>query len=148
MASRCGCSSRAMNRAGSAARQLVAGHGITASHYQIVADISSGLRLGDQVPLGPYRDPYTVVGLTQGMVTSAGDPIAWITLLDAQAIQFAVAPPLQRREEAAGRSPLVTADINAVLVSFIQASRKPLSHSRSIAGSICPPSASSRKKIT
>ena len=95
---------------------LAAGHGITASHYQIVADISSGLRLDDEVPLGPYRDPYTVVGLTKGMVTSSGDPVAWVTLLDAQAIQFSVAPPLQRREEAAGRTALVTADINAVLV--------------------------------
>lgn len=95
---------------------LVAGHGITASHYQIVADVSSALRVGDEVPLGPYRDRYTVVGLTHGMVNSAGDPVAWTTLLDAQAIQFAVAPPLQRREKAAGRSPLVTADINAVLV--------------------------------
>src|SRR5579863_4454181 len=95
---------------------LVAGHDITESHYQIVADASSGLRLGDQVPLGPYHDPYSVVGLTQGMVNSAGDPVAWITLLDAQAIQFAVAPPLQRREKAAGRSPLIIADINAVLV--------------------------------
>jgi putative ABC transport system permease protein len=95
---------------------LVSGHGITQSHYQIVADFSSGLRLGDQVPLGPYRDTYTVVGLTQGMVTSSGDPVAWLTLLDAQDIQFSVAPPLQRREAAAGRSPLVTADINAVLV--------------------------------
>jgi putative ABC transport system permease protein len=68
------------------------------------------------VPLGPYRDPYTVVGLTKGMVISSGDPVAWMTLLDAQAIQFSVAPPLQRREAAAGRTALVTADINAVLV--------------------------------
>jgi putative ABC transport system permease protein len=95
---------------------LVAGHGITKSHYQIVVNVSSGLHLGEQVPLGPYRDPYTVVGLTRGMVSSAGDPVAWITLLDAQAIQFDVAPPLQRREKAAGRSPLVTADVNAVLI--------------------------------
>lgn len=95
---------------------LAQGHGLTESHYQIVADASSGLKLGDQVLLGPYRDPYTVVGLTRGMVNSAGDPAAWITLLDAQAIQFAVAPPLERREKAAGRSPLVTNDINAVLV--------------------------------
>jgi putative ABC transport system permease protein len=95
---------------------LAMGHGITESHYQIVADASSGLRLGEQVPLGPYHDPYTVVGLTWSMVTSSGDAVAWITLLDAQAIQFAVAPPLQRREKAAGRSPLVTADINAVLI--------------------------------
>ena len=57
------------------------------------------------MPLGPYRDLYTVVGLTTGMVTSAGDPVGWVTLLDAQALQFAVPPALQRREEAAGRSP-------------------------------------------
>jgi putative ABC transport system permease protein len=50
------------------------------------------------------------------MVNSGGDPIAWVTLLDAQAIQFDVAPPLKRLEKAAGRNPLVTADINAVLV--------------------------------
>jgi putative ABC transport system permease protein len=103
---------------------LAAGHGITESHYQIVADISSGLRLGEQVPLGPLRDPYTVVGLMQRMVTSAGDPVAWITLLDAQALQFAVAPPLQRREKAAGRSPLVTADINAVLLRLYPGASK------------------------
>ncbi len=52
------------------------------------------------------------------MVNSGGDPVAWITLLDAQTVQFAIAPPLQRREKAAGRSPQETADINAVLVQL------------------------------
>jgi putative ABC transport system permease protein len=98
---------------------LVPGHGLTESHYQIVVDASSGLRLGDRVPLGPYRDPYTVVGLTRGMVSSAGDPLAWANLLDAQALQFAVPPALQRREQAARRNPPITADINAVLVQLV-----------------------------
>lgn len=97
---------------------LTSGHGLTESHYQIVVDASSGARLGEQIPLGPYRDLYTVMGLTTGMVTSAGDPVAWVALLDAQALQFAVPPALQRREEAAGRNPATTADINAVLVSL------------------------------
>jgi putative ABC transport system permease protein len=97
---------------------IVAGHDLTQSHYQIVVDASAGLHLGDQVPLGPHGDPYTVVGLTRGMVNSAGDALAWVTLLDAQEVQFAVAPPLQRREQAAGRSPLETADVNAVLVQL------------------------------
>ncbi len=97
---------------------LVTGHESTASHFQIVVDTTSGLRLGDRVPLGPYDDLYTVVGLTKGMTNSSGDPVAWLTLLDAQAIQFAVAPPLQRREEAAGRSAAVTGDVNAVLVQL------------------------------
>ena len=92
------------------------GADITASHYQIVADSSSGLRLGQQVPLGPLRQTYTVVGLTSGMVTSAGDPVAWVTLLDAQSLQFAVPPALERREQAAGRPAPQTGDINAVLV--------------------------------
>ena len=95
---------------------LVAGHGLTQSHYQIAVDASAGLSLGAQVPLGPYRDLYTVVGLTQGMVTSAGDPVAWVTLLDAEALQFDVPPALQRREAAAGRIAPSTTDINAVLV--------------------------------
>jgi putative ABC transport system permease protein len=99
-------------------RNLIAGHPITESHYQLVADVSSGLRVGDQVPIGPYHDLYTVVGLTRGMVTSSGDPVGWVTLLDAQAIQFAVPPALQRREKAAGRKPPETADINAVLVQL------------------------------
>jgi putative ABC transport system permease protein len=73
---------------------------------------------GEQIPLGPYRDLHTVVGLTTGMVTSAGDPVAWVTLLDAQGLQFEVPPALQRREHAAGRSPVTTADINAVLVTL------------------------------
>ena len=95
---------------------IAMGHGITESHYQIVADASSRLKLGEQVPLGPLRDLYTVVGLTRGVVSSAGDAVAWITLLDAQSIQFTVPPALERREKAAGRSPPATADINAVLV--------------------------------
>jgi putative ABC transport system permease protein len=95
---------------------LIAGADITASHYQIVADASSGLRVGQQVSLGPLRQHYTVVGLTAGMVTSAGDPVAWITLHDAQSLQFTVPPALERREQAAGRPAPQTGDINAVLV--------------------------------
>ena len=97
---------------------LVQGHGITESHYQMVVDASSRLHVGDRVIIGPYHDPYTVVGLTQGMVNSAGDPAAWVTLLDAQAIQFAVTPALQRREKAQGRSAQQTNDVNAVLVQL------------------------------
>jgi len=100
-------------------QRLTEGADITASHYQIVIDTSSGMRLGQQLPLGPLRQPYTVVGLTRGMVTSAGDPVAWVTLHDAQSLQFAVPPALERREQAAGRPPPQTADINAVLVRLV-----------------------------
>ena len=97
---------------------ITSGHGLTQSHYQIIVDASLGLNLGQQLPLGPYSEIFTVVGLTTGMVTSAGDPVGWVTLLDAQSLQFAVPPALQRREQAGGRKPATTADINAVLVSL------------------------------
>jgi putative ABC transport system permease protein len=99
-------------------QRLADGAGITASHFQIVIDASSGLRLGQEILLGPLRQPYVVVGTTRGMVTSAGDPVAWVTLHDAQSLQFARSPALERREHAAGRPPPQTADINAVLVQL------------------------------
>ena len=48
-------------------------------------------------------------------LTSSGDPVGYITLLDAQALQFELAPPAERREAARGEG-LDTSDlINAVI---------------------------------
>ena len=65
---------------------LVAGRQITRGHYEAVADVASGLRLGERV--GIRRNQYTVVGLTRRMVSSAGDPTVFIPLKDAQEAQF------------------------------------------------------------
>ena len=65
---------------------LVAGRHITRSHYEAVADIASGLALGDRIQI--RRNFYTVVGLTRRMVSSSGDPMVFIPLKDAQAAQF------------------------------------------------------------
>ena len=48
-------------------------------------------------------------------VTSAGDPVAYVTLLDAQALQFDLAPPAARREVARGGPLQTTNQINAVI---------------------------------
>ena len=66
--------------------RLIAGRGIRQKHYEIVADKGMGLGLGAQISLA--GDVYTVVGITAKMVSSAGDPIAFVTLTDAQKIQF------------------------------------------------------------
>lgn len=66
--------------------QLVAGRHITRGHYEAVADIASGFRLGDVVRI--RRNHYQVVGLTRRMVSSSGDPMLFIPLKDAQAVQF------------------------------------------------------------
>ncbi|HSH13389.1 MAG TPA: ABC transporter permease, partial [Desulfurivibrionaceae bacterium] len=54
-------------------RQLVAGRQITRNHYEAVADLASGFKLGEWVQI--RRHQYTVVGLTKRMVSSSGDPM-------------------------------------------------------------------------
>ena len=50
---------------------LSAGRPIAQGHYEMVADQSLGLRLGDQIVLG--KDSYTVVGITESMISASGD---------------------------------------------------------------------------
>ncbi|MCK9515961.1 MAG: ABC transporter permease [Ottowia sp.] len=65
---------------------LVAGRQITRGHYEAVADIATGFKLGDRLAI--RRNHYTVVGLTRRMVSSSGDPMVFIPLKDAQEAQF------------------------------------------------------------
>lgn len=65
---------------------LVAGRPIAQPHYEAIADIKTGLAVGDRVSI--RRHEYTVVGLTRRMVSSSGDPMIFIPLKDAQEVQF------------------------------------------------------------
>lgn len=65
---------------------LVAGRHITRSHYEAVADVKTGFRLGQEIVI--RRNVYTVVGLTRRTVSSGGDPMVFIPLKDAQEAQF------------------------------------------------------------
>lgn len=106
-----------LNRPGGPS-QLIAGRMIARSHFEILADRRSGLRLGDRLPLG--RDIFTVVGVTDNQIASGGDPVVYMTLLDSQSLQFDLEPPAARQERerqlAAGRAPFVDTDtVNAVI---------------------------------
>jgi len=92
---------------------IFAGRHMTRSHYEMLVDSKSGLMLGEQVRLG--RNIFTVVGLTQNQVSSGGDPVAYITLRDAQRLQFELEPPVARREAERGTSPVGTDIVNAVV---------------------------------
>ena len=65
---------------------IVAGRPIRQKHYEMVVDRAMHLPLGAKLRLAD--DDYTVVGHTAKMVSSAGDPVAYVTLADAQKIQF------------------------------------------------------------
>jgi putative ABC transport system permease protein len=97
---------------------VVEGRPILRSRYEAVADRGAGLALGEQIRLG--RDTFTVVGLTSGLVASGGDPVIFITLRDAQKLQFDLAPAAARRESVRSAGATGTTDtVNAVLVRLL-----------------------------
>jgi putative ABC transport system permease protein len=100
------------------ANGLVAGRPIIRSRFEAVADQGSGLVLGERIKLG--RDTFTIVGLTKNMVATGGDPVIFITLRDAQKLQFDLTPAAARRE--AARTPggtTSTNTVNAILVRLL-----------------------------
>ncbi|MCB1208411.1 MAG: ABC transporter permease [Verrucomicrobiales bacterium] len=83
---------------------LVAGRALGQAHYEMIADLSLRLPLGEKIKLG--RDEYEVVGHTRGMVGTSGDGLTFFTVSDAQAIQFDVPGEAVRLERAARRARL------------------------------------------
>ncbi len=127
---------------------LTAGRPILQGHYEAIADERVGLRLGERVRI--RRHEYTVVGLTRRMVSSSGDPMIFVSLKDAQEIQFlkdndalvnerartAANPAFNRPGvpgllEAAQASTGQSRNVNAVLVKL-----KPGANPEAVAGEI------------
>jgi len=65
---------------------ILAGRGIRQKHYEMVVAQGMQMKLGETIHLGLHD--YTVVGMTGKMVSSGGDPVAYVSLADAQDIQF------------------------------------------------------------
>ncbi|MFO0978292.1 MAG: ABC transporter permease [Planctomycetaceae bacterium] len=78
---------------------LISGRALRQNHFEIVADKTLGLQLGEHIPLG--KETYTVVGITSGMVSSGGDGMAFTTIQDSQSIQFDSSGESVRLERAA-----------------------------------------------
>ena len=93
-------------------KRIVAGRPIARAHYELVADRRTGLEPGDRVRLG--SNDFTVVGLTADQVDSGGNPFAYMTLLDAQELQFELKGAVARNYAARGALP-DTDTINAVV---------------------------------
>ena len=78
---------------------IVAGRSLGQAHYEMVADQSLKLPIGTRIKLA--KDTYTVVGITRGMVSPAGDSMAFFSVHDAQAIQFDLSGEAIRLERSA-----------------------------------------------
>ena len=88
---------------------LVAGRALRQAHYEMIADLSLRLPLGEKIKLG--RDVYEVVGHTRGMVGTSGDGLTFFTVSDALAIQSDVPGEAVRLERAARRARLEDIEI-------------------------------------
>jgi len=88
---------------------LVAGRALAQNHYEMIADRSLRLQLGERLRLG--KNTFTVVGLTQGMTDTSGNGFAFFTVQDAQAIQFDRPGEAIRLERAAREQRTGTVDI-------------------------------------
>ena len=93
--------------------KLTAGRKLKRSHYEIVVTDKTGFKLQDKIKLG--RDIYTVVGITHGTVSSGGDPLVYISLQDAQKLQFLYSNARIRNDRARGINAVNSHMVNAIV---------------------------------
>ncbi len=77
---------------------VAAGRPIVKRRYEMLIDRKAGVSVGTPIRIG--RTTFTVVGLTEGVVSNAGDPAAFVSIEDAQEIQFLKANEAVRNERA------------------------------------------------
>lgn len=102
---------------------LHAGRILGQAHYEIVVDKSANLAVGERIPLG--KDLYTVVGLTSRMSSVSGDPMAFLTLADAQAVQFNLSSETIRAERIARGDRMDLDDLGKANPALAERSRNP-----------------------
>lgn len=66
--------------------RVIKGRELKSDHYEIVVTDKTGFGLNEKIKLG--RNFYTVVGITHNTVSNSGDPLVYISLKDAQELQF------------------------------------------------------------
>jgi putative ABC transport system permease protein len=104
---------------------IVAGRALGQAHYEMIADESLKLSLGEKIGLA--KDTYTVVGLTRAMSSPAGDSMAFFTLQDSQAIQFDLSGEAVRLERSARHSRAERIDLGRAQPQVIERSLGPSS---------------------
>ncbi len=97
--------------------RLIRGRTLKTDHYEIVVTDKTGFTLGDKVRLG--RNIYTVVGITHGTVSSGGDLLIYISIKDAQELQFSYSNKRIQTDRARGIINRDTHMVNAVIATVL-----------------------------
>jgi putative ABC transport system permease protein len=98
-----------------APKRLVGGRMLNRDHFEIVVTDKTGFKLGETLHLG--RDNYKVVGVTHGTVSSGGDRLVYLSLKDAQQLQFLSANAQIRNDRARGAGGVNAHSVNAVVTT-------------------------------
>ncbi len=98
-------------------KKIIQGRKIIHDHYEIVVSKKTGLSLHEKIPLG--RDLYTVVGITEKTVSSGGDLLVYISLKDAQKLQFLYANTRIRADRARGIKGMDAHMVNAIVATVM-----------------------------
>ncbi len=110
---------------------LIAGRPLAQGHFEMIADKSLGLALGERLKLG--KDTYTVVGITTDMMSSGGDGIGLFTVTDALAIQFDAPGEAVRLERAARVARGELSELTSTQPALLENALKPSAQLPSIA---------------
>ncbi|MDD2652374.1 MAG: ABC transporter permease [Sulfurimonas sp.] len=94
-------------------KRLIEGRDIKNDHYEIVVTDKTGFKLDDKIKLG--RNFYTVVGITHSTVSNGGDPLVYISLKDAQDLQFSYSNKEIQNNEARGVKNSETFVVNVIV---------------------------------
>lgn len=96
--------------------RVIKGGKLTKDHYQIVVSKETGFKMHDEIMLA--RDKYEVVGITEKTVSSGGDLLVYISLKDAQKIQFLYSNNRVRNDRERGIKNSDTTMVNAIVATL------------------------------
>ncbi|NQU22586.1 MAG: ABC transporter permease [Candidatus Nealsonbacteria bacterium] len=110
---------------------LVAGRPLARNHFEMIADRTLGLRLGERIRLG--KETYTVVGISSSMISSSGDGLGLFSVADAQAIQFNIPGEAVRLEREARKARGQRSELGAKQPGLVEQAFQPTAKISAIA---------------
>jgi putative ABC transport system permease protein len=104
-------------------RRIIKGRGLTGRNFEAVVDSRTKLGPGDHLQLG--RNNYTIVGTTDNAVSSGGEPAIYLSLDDAQKLQYDLSPSAVRQERARGVKMSKSTDTVSAVIARVSPNASP-----------------------
>ena len=102
---------------------ILDGRGLTGRNFEAVVDSRTKLTPGDHLQLG--RNNFTIVGTTINAVSSGGEPAIYLSLDDAQKLQYDLSPSAIRRERARGMVTASPTDTVSAVIARVSHNASP-----------------------